>query len=160
MRLERRETRPLWLLIGAPFAAIVAALILSGILIAIAGAPVFEAYRRILIGAFGSRLSATETLTRELRCVPTRIRHRRMMMSYAPMRGAARRRVVTWTRRRLDGASAHRSCIAVHRSHRRRSIPRTGGILPLAGAWCSPIARTSRLQRKRVAMMRRRRSAS
>lgn len=64
MRFERRENRPLYLLIGAPVAAIVVALILSGILIAIAGAPVLEAYRRILIGAFGSRLSATETLTR------------------------------------------------------------------------------------------------
>ncbi|MBW9064434.1 ABC transporter permease [Rhizobium herbae] len=64
MRLERREHRPLLLLIGAPIAAIVAALALSGILIAIAGAPVLDAYRRILVGAFGSRLSATETLTR------------------------------------------------------------------------------------------------
>ncbi|MEK1925638.1 MAG: ABC transporter permease, partial [Rhizobium giardinii] len=36
MRLERREHRPLLLLIGAPIAAIVAALALSGILIAIA----------------------------------------------------------------------------------------------------------------------------
>ena len=41
MRLERRESRPLWLLFGAPVGAIVAALILSGVLIAIAGAPVF-----------------------------------------------------------------------------------------------------------------------
>lgn len=64
MRLERRENRPAWLLIVAPLLAIAAALALSGILIAIAGAPVFEAYRRILTGAFGSRLSATETLTR------------------------------------------------------------------------------------------------
>src|SRR5262245_19537852 len=64
MRLERRERRPLWLMVGAPILAIIAALALSGILIAIAGAPVLEAYRRILIGAFGSRLSATETLTR------------------------------------------------------------------------------------------------
>jgi simple sugar transport system permease protein len=64
MRFERREQRPLLLLIGAPVAAIVVALALSGVLIAIAGAPVLEAYKRILIGAFGSRLSATETLTR------------------------------------------------------------------------------------------------
>jgi simple sugar transport system permease protein len=64
MRFERREHRPLYLLIGTPLIAVVAALALSGILIAIAGAPVFEAYRRILTGAFGSRLSATETLTR------------------------------------------------------------------------------------------------
>jgi simple sugar transport system permease protein len=64
MRFERREHRPLWLLVGTPVIAIVAALAMSGILIAIAGAPVFEAYWRILTGAFGSRLSATETLTR------------------------------------------------------------------------------------------------
>lgn len=64
MRFERREHRPLYLLIGTPVIAVIAALALSGILIAIAGAPVFEAYWRILIGAFGSRLSATETLTR------------------------------------------------------------------------------------------------
>ncbi|MCJ9725607.1 ABC transporter permease, partial [Agrobacterium sp. BETTINA12B] len=64
MRFERREHRPLYLMILTPLLAVVAALALAGILIAIAGAPVLEAYRRILIGAFGSRLSATETLTR------------------------------------------------------------------------------------------------
>jgi simple sugar transport system permease protein len=64
MRFERREHRPLYLLVGTPLIAVIAALALSGILIAIAGAPVLEAYWRILTGAFGSRLSATETLTR------------------------------------------------------------------------------------------------
>ncbi|MGV1771882.1 ABC transporter permease [Agrobacterium vitis] len=64
MRFERREHRPLILVIATPITAIVAALAISGILIAIAGAPVLEAYWRILIGAFGSRLSTTETLTR------------------------------------------------------------------------------------------------
>ena len=64
MRFERREHRPLSLLLITPLIAAVAALALSGILIAIAGAPVFEAYWRILTGAFGSKLSATETLTR------------------------------------------------------------------------------------------------
>ncbi|MCM2438882.1 ABC transporter permease [Agrobacterium vitis] len=64
MRFERREHRPLVLVIATPIMAIVAALAISGILIAIAGAPVLEAYWRILIGAFGSRLSTTETLTR------------------------------------------------------------------------------------------------
>ncbi|EPE96821.1 ABC transporter permease [Rhizobium grahamii] len=64
MRLERREHRPVYLLVGTPIAAVIAALLLAGLLIAIAGAPVLEAYRRILVGAFGSRLSATETLTR------------------------------------------------------------------------------------------------
>jgi simple sugar transport system permease protein len=64
MRFERREHRPLYLMVLTPVLAVVAALALAGILIAIAGAPVFEAYWRILTGAFGSRLSATETLTR------------------------------------------------------------------------------------------------
>ncbi|MHC2485779.1 ABC transporter permease [Rhizobium leguminosarum] len=64
MRFERREHRPLYLLIVTPVIAVIAALALAGILISIAGAPVIDAYWRILTGAFGSRLSATETLTR------------------------------------------------------------------------------------------------
>lgn len=64
MRFERRDHRPLSLLILTPLIAVAAALALSGILIAVAGAPVLDAYWRILTGAFGSRLSATETLTR------------------------------------------------------------------------------------------------
>jgi len=64
MRFERRENRSLYLMALAPVLAVVAALALAGILIAIAGASPLEAYWRILIGAFGSRLSATETLTR------------------------------------------------------------------------------------------------
>lgn len=64
MRFERREHRPLYLLIVTPVIAVIAALALAGILISIAGAPVLDAYWRILTGAFGSRLSATETLTR------------------------------------------------------------------------------------------------
>jgi ABC-type uncharacterized transport system permease subunit len=64
MRLERRARAPLALALGAPFGAIIVALALSGLLIALAGAPVLEAYRRLFVGAFGSRLSITETLTR------------------------------------------------------------------------------------------------
>src|SRR6478609_2831563 len=64
MRLERRDHRPLYLVVAAPVGAVIAALAIAGILIALAGAPVFEAYWRILTGAFGTRLSATETLTR------------------------------------------------------------------------------------------------
>jgi len=64
MRFERRQkVSPLWM-VGAPVAAMVVALAIAGVLIALAGAPVLEAYGRILTGAFGSRLSATETLTR------------------------------------------------------------------------------------------------
>lgn len=64
MRFERRDHRPLWLVVVTPLLAVFVALALSGVLIALAGAPVFEAYWNILKGAFGSRLSATETLTR------------------------------------------------------------------------------------------------
>ncbi|KQT52074.1 ABC transporter permease [Aureimonas sp. Leaf454] len=64
MIVERRASRPLALVLLAPVAAIAAALCLSGILIALAGAPVLEAFGRIATGAFGSRLSATETLLR------------------------------------------------------------------------------------------------
>ncbi|MEF2551278.1 ABC transporter permease [Aurantimonas sp. A2-1-M11] len=64
MRLERRESRPAVLTIVAPILAVLTALALSGVLIALAGAPVLEAYARIVEGAFGSRLALTETLTR------------------------------------------------------------------------------------------------
>lgn len=64
MRLERRARVSMGLAVAAPFAAILASLALAGVLVALAGAPVLEAYRRILIGAFGSRLAITETLTR------------------------------------------------------------------------------------------------
>ncbi len=64
MRLERREHRPLALVVLSPILAVAAALVLAGLLIAAAGAPVLEAYGRILTGAFGTRLAATETLTR------------------------------------------------------------------------------------------------
>ena len=64
MRFERREHRPAALVIATPLIAVIAALAVSGILIGLAGAPVFEAYWKILVGAFGSKLSITETLTR------------------------------------------------------------------------------------------------
>jgi simple sugar transport system permease protein len=64
MRLERRAHRPLFLVLVSPLIAVAAALAIAGILIAMAGAPVLEAYWRIVTGAFGSRLAATETFTR------------------------------------------------------------------------------------------------
>ncbi len=64
MRFERREQRSVLLTAATPILAVLAALALSGILIAIAGAPVLTAYARILTSAFGSKLAATETLTR------------------------------------------------------------------------------------------------
>jgi len=64
MRLERRPHRPLALVILAPVIAILAALAIAGGLIALAGANPFEAYRQIVLGAFGTRLGFTEMLTR------------------------------------------------------------------------------------------------
>ena len=64
MRLERRVHRPALLTLGAPVLALAFALAVAGGLIALSGAPVIEAYKRIAIGAFGSRLAITETLTR------------------------------------------------------------------------------------------------
>lgn len=64
MRLERRADVPLALAAAAPLGAILAALALSGVLIAVAGANPLEAYAAMLRGAFGSRLAVTETLAR------------------------------------------------------------------------------------------------
>ncbi len=64
MRIERRETRPMALVATAPVIAVLAAFVLAGLLIAAAGAPVLESFRQIAIGAFGTKLSITETLTR------------------------------------------------------------------------------------------------
>jgi simple sugar transport system permease protein len=64
MRFERREHRSTLLVVATPVIAVIGALAIAGVLIALAGAPVFEAYWKILTSAFGSRLSATETLTR------------------------------------------------------------------------------------------------
>ncbi|MFK4824408.1 ABC transporter permease [Paenochrobactrum sp. BZR 588] len=64
MRIERREQRPMLLVATAPLLAVISAFILAGLLIAAAGAPVLEAFRQIAIGAFGSKLSISETLTR------------------------------------------------------------------------------------------------
>lgn len=64
MRLERRDTTSLALIITAPFVAVLIALFLSGGLIALAGANPLLAYVEMIKGAFGSRLAISETLTR------------------------------------------------------------------------------------------------
>jgi len=66
MRFERRDHRPLALVIATPLIAVAVALTLAGGLIALAGAPVFEAFGKIVTGAFGSRLALTETLARAI----------------------------------------------------------------------------------------------
>ncbi len=64
MRLERRVDISMALVVAAPLAAIASALIIAGFLIALAGADPFKAYRMLVVSAFGSRLSITETLVR------------------------------------------------------------------------------------------------
>ena len=64
MRLERRAHAPLWLLAAAPLGAVFAALGLAAILIAAAGANPLTAYAAMAKGALGSKLAATEMLTR------------------------------------------------------------------------------------------------
>jgi ABC-type uncharacterized transport system permease subunit len=64
MRLERRTHVPLALAILAPIVAVTVALTLAAGLIAAAGVNPLIAYAEMLRGAFGSRLSMTETLTR------------------------------------------------------------------------------------------------
>lgn len=64
MRLERRTQSSVALLLAAPVIAIVIALALSGGLIALAGVNPLDAYAAMVKGAFGSRLSISETLTR------------------------------------------------------------------------------------------------
>ncbi|MGI3167915.1 ABC transporter permease [Pseudooceanicola sp. C21-150M6] len=64
MRFERRDHPSRLLTVLAPLGAVLAALIVAGLLIAIAGANPIRAYGLILKGAFGSRLGISETLTR------------------------------------------------------------------------------------------------
>lgn len=64
MRFEPRPSPSAWVSISAPLLAIAVALALAGILIAISGAPVLQAYGQIVLGALGSKLAVTETLTR------------------------------------------------------------------------------------------------
>lgn len=64
MRLERRIEVPIALVLAAPVAAIASALVIAGFLIVLAGADPFKAYQMIIVSAFGSRLSITETLVR------------------------------------------------------------------------------------------------
>ncbi|SDZ20061.1 nucleoside ABC transporter membrane protein [Jannaschia faecimaris] len=64
MRFERRDSVPATLTVLAPLGAVLAALVIAGGLIALAGRNPLTAYGLILQGAFGSRLGLSETLTR------------------------------------------------------------------------------------------------
>jgi simple sugar transport system permease protein len=64
MRLEPRAHPPLWLVAGAPLAAILAALALAAVPLRLAGADLAGAYRQMAVASFGSWFALAETLTR------------------------------------------------------------------------------------------------
>ncbi len=64
MRLERRNTPSAVWLMGAPFAAVGATLVLASLLVLWAGAPVAQTFAAIVNGGFGSVFALSETLTR------------------------------------------------------------------------------------------------
>lgn len=64
IRFEPRQNVPAVLAILAPVCAALAALALAAIPLAFAGAPILEAYRLMIRGAFGSMFAFSETLTR------------------------------------------------------------------------------------------------
>jgi simple sugar transport system permease protein len=64
MRLERRETASRTAMLVAPLVAVAVTLAACALLVAWAGAPVGRTYALLFEGAFGSRFTLTETLTR------------------------------------------------------------------------------------------------
>ena len=64
MRLEPRAHPPLWLLVGAPVAAVVGALALAAVPLRLAGADLAGAYRQMAFASFGSWFALAETMTR------------------------------------------------------------------------------------------------
>lgn len=64
LRLTPRIEAAPWLTIAVPIVAALGALLLAAIPIALAGAPVIEAYRVMLDGALGSRFALTEVVAR------------------------------------------------------------------------------------------------
>jgi len=64
MRLEPRDHAPAWLSACVPIGAVLVTVALSAGLIALAGAPIFRAFRLMFDGAVGSGFAINETLTR------------------------------------------------------------------------------------------------
>ena len=64
MRLEKRNHISPAAYVAAPVGAVVFTLLISGLLVLWAGAPVGRTYGLLLQGAFGSVFALTETLTR------------------------------------------------------------------------------------------------
>ena len=64
LRLEPRRSTPAWLNLALPVLAVAATLVLCSGLIALAGAPVLEAYGIMIAGALGGRFNIVETLVK------------------------------------------------------------------------------------------------
>ena len=64
MRLEPRQSSPLWMIASAPLIAVLAALAICAVLILWADQSPLNAYVLLFKGALGSRFAITETLTR------------------------------------------------------------------------------------------------
>lgn len=64
MRLEPRQSSPLWMVASAPVIAVLVALAICAILVLWAGQSPLNAYGLLFKGALGSRFAITETLTR------------------------------------------------------------------------------------------------
>lgn len=61
LRLEQRESSPVWLNLALPVLAIIATLVLCSGLIALAGANVFTAYANLFLSALSTRFNLVET---------------------------------------------------------------------------------------------------
>lgn len=66
IRFEKRLQRSRTAAILVPVVSLVLALILGGILLALAGANPFSTYKAMLVGAFGSRYAVSETLVKAI----------------------------------------------------------------------------------------------
>ena len=62
LRLERRSDTPVWMQIALPIAAVVLALLICSVLVAMAGAPVLEAYSFLFMSTFQTLYDVQDTL--------------------------------------------------------------------------------------------------
>ena len=71
MRLEKRQTPSKVAMVAAPLGAVVFTLLISGLLVLWANAPVGQTYAELFKGAFGSKFALSETLTRSIPLILT-----------------------------------------------------------------------------------------
>jgi simple sugar transport system permease protein len=64
IRLERRTETPAWMHIGLPIVAVIAALLICSVLVALAGAPVLEAYSILFLSTFQTLYDVQDTLVK------------------------------------------------------------------------------------------------